>query len=164
RLLGNILKSSVSTIAKEKMALSNHSPGAALHGNALEMAKLSAAEFRKMIHIDMHVTGDEQIHVAVTVVVSPGCPGAEASHAYSGLFRHVFKCAVALVVVKDIAAVAGYVEVQKAVVIKIRNCHAHTPAFARQPRFFGDIGELQVGILVIQGDHGIPALAISVNG
>src|SRR5215813_8941875 len=119
RLLGNILKSSVSTIAKEKMALSNHSPGAALHGNALEMAKLSAAEFRKMIHIDMHVTGDEQIHVAVTVVVSPGCPGAEASHAYSGLFRHIFKCAVALVVVEHVAAVTGYIEVQNPVVIKI---------------------------------------------
>src|SRR6516225_10621659 len=40
RLLGHILKGSVTTIAKEKMALSNHSPGAALHGNALEMAKL----------------------------------------------------------------------------------------------------------------------------
>src|SRR5262249_54431444 len=92
RLFGNILKSSVATITKEKMTLSNHSPGAALHGNALEMAKLSAAKFGQMIHIDMHVTGDEQIHVAITVVVSPGCAGAEASHAYSGLFRHVFKC------------------------------------------------------------------------
>jgi len=164
RFLGNILKGAIAAIAKEEMAFSYHAPGAALDGDPLEMAKLGAPELGKMVHIDVHITRDEQIHVAIAVVVGPGGAGAEAAHANSSLCRYIFECAVAFVAIEHVAAVAGDIKVQQSIIVKIGNRHSHAPALAGQAGFLRNIGELQVGVLVIQGYHAISALAITVHG
>src|ERR1039458_9179440 len=51
----------------------------------------------------LHIVGDEQIHLAVTIIVQPGGAGAEIGILNSGRLGDVFKLAVALVVEEMVA-------------------------------------------------------------
>ena len=66
--------------------------------------------------------------------------------------------------VERIAAVAGHVNIFKAVVVKVSYCHAHPVVIlwhSGEAGLFGYIGEGAVGILVIQA---IPELAVGLIG
>ncbi len=78
----------------------------------------------------MGVAGNEQVDVAVAVVVAPGGTGHEAAAADTGFVSDVFKLAVAEIVVQDAAGVTGDKEVELAVVVVVGDGHAHTPALA----------------------------------
>src|SRR6266446_5385747 len=59
---GNFLKGAVATIVIQKIALAFESPGAALHQNAFEAAKLIAAELRQIAHVQMGIARDVKIN------------------------------------------------------------------------------------------------------
>ena len=68
------------------------------------------------------------------------------------------------IVVKSVAAVSGEVNIGQAIVVIVADGDAHSPAFAREPCGLGDVGELETGILMVEGDSGISALAIVLDG
>src|ERR1700730_9597301 len=150
---------------EEQVRLARQAPGATLHQHALEAAESGiAAEFGQLVDIDVHVARDKKIDLAVAVVVGPGRSGAEASAGYACFISHLFKFAVAEVVVEGIAAESGYVNVLQTVIVVVGHGDAHAPAFATEARGLGDVGELEIGILVIERDQGIATVTVAIHG
>ena len=65
-------------------------------------------------------------------------------------FADVGKCSVAVVVVENIFAVVGDVQIFEAVIVVIADAHALSPASVSQAGFFGDVGECAVVIVAIE--------------
>ena len=158
-LLRNLLKGAVAAVAVEKVAFAHESPGAALHEHAFVATVLVAPKLRQMIHVHVRIARDEQIHVAVAIVIAPRRTGAEPAAADSGLLGRVFESAVPQIVVQHIAAVAGHKQIQFAVVVVVGDGHAHPPTQARQTGLLGDVFKVAVRFLVIERHHRIAALA-----
>ena len=135
RFLRNFLEGAVAAIVEEQVRFADHAPGAALDQDSLEAAiLLVAAEGGQVVHIEMHVARNVEVHEAVAIVVGPGGSGAEAAGGHAGFVGDVFKFAIAQVAVERVAAETGDVDVRQTVVVEVGDGHAHAPAFARQTR------------------------------
>ena len=79
--------------------------------------------------IEVDVVGDDEVELAVAVVVDEGAAGAPlfAGACHSCLLGYFFEGAVALVVEETILAVAGDVEVVEAVVVIVADAGSLTP-------------------------------------
>src|SRR5580692_8877059 len=102
--------------------------------------------------------------MTVTIIVRPCGACAEAASADSGLIGDIFKLAIAQVVIERVTAVAGHVNVGASVVVVIGDRYPHAPAFANESSGLSDIAKLEAVLLMVQRDHGIPTLLISVHG
>src|SRR4029077_2251636 len=63
-----------------------------------------------------------------------------------------------------IAAVAGHEKIEVAIVVEVGDGDARAPTFARKPGLFGDVGELEAGILMPECDEKIAALLVAIDG
>ena len=85
---------------------------------------------RRLLRIEVHVTGDEQIQQPVTVVVDEAA--ARAPHArrpgHAGLLGHVGEGAVAVVAVEDVPSPAGHEQIVEAVVVEVPDAAAPGPS------------------------------------
>ena len=125
RLFGNVFELAVAQVVKQEVGLALHAPGAALHQDSLEAAiLLVAAKDRQVVHVEVHVARDEQVNLAVAIVVGPGRAGAESADGDPGFVGYVLKLAVAEIVVERIAAETGDINVRQA-----RHCRSQ-----RRPR------------------------------
>jgi hypothetical protein len=90
--------------------------------------------------------------MAVAVVVDKSAAGAPgfARACDAGFFADVGEGAVAIVVIEDILAVVGYVQILEAVVIVIADADALAPAAVREAGFLGDIGKRAVVIVAVE--------------
>ncbi len=70
----------------------------------------------------------EEVESAVVVVVKPDRAGGPAGGGNAGLCGDVSKCAVAVVVVENAAAVLGHVEVRETVAVVVAHGDAHAVA------------------------------------
>src|SRR6266404_7617294 len=111
----------------------------------------------------MGISGDEEVDVAIAVVIAPGSASHKAAAADAGFFGDVFKFAVAEIAVQDAAGIAGDEKIELAVVVEVSHGDAHAPAFAGQACCGGDVLEGAVWLLVIESDHGIAAGAEAVD-
>src|SRR6516165_6731682 len=98
--------------------------------------------------------------MSVAIIVSPCGTGAESAAANTGALGHILELAVAKIPVQHVAAVAGDVQVEQAVIIVVGDCQSHAPAFPCKSCSLGEVGELSVRTLVIKRYHGISAGAI----
>ena len=164
-LLGDFLEGAVAAVVIKQVAFSFHAPGAALDKNLLVAAELFvAAEGRELIHVQLDVTRDKQINVTVAVVVGPGRAGHEAAAAHAGFFSHVLEFAISQATVERAAAEAGDENVQLAVIVEVGDRNSHAPALARQTGRLRDVRELEVGVLMVEGDERIAASTIAIDG
>src|SRR6266567_1469277 len=97
-----------------------------------------------------HKAGHEEIELAVIIIVKPGGARGPAGRGHARLLRHVRKCAVAVVVIKNAAVVTGDVEINPAIAIVISSSHAHAKNSSRYSGFLGYICEGTVVVVVIQ--------------
>ena len=128
-------------VVVEQDVLAALQPGrAAGHHQSLVQAR---ARFRhgRGLRIEVDVVGDEQIEVAVAVVIDESAAGVPAVQPLSrcrgdaGLSRDVRERAVAVVVLQDAVAPVGDEQIVVAVVVVVADAHALAPAGARQPGF-----------------------------
>ena len=112
----------------------------------------------------MDIPRNEQINIAISIVVAPSGPGAEAPAAHARLFGHVLELAVAQVAIEGIATVTRHEEVELAVVVVIRHCHSHAPAAPRQPRFLRDVLKSAIRLLMIQRDERVATVPRPLDG
>src|SRR5258707_12323538 len=112
----------------------------------------------------MGVSGDEEVDVAVAVVIAPGSAGHKAAAADAGFFGDVFKFAVAKIAVQNAAGIAGDEKIELAVVVIVSDGNAHAPTFAGQAGCGGQVLEAAVWLLMLGSDHGIAALAGAGDG
>src|SRR5205809_7148738 len=118
-------------MVEEQIRLPNHSPRPALHKDSFEAAVfLVAAEGGQLIHIEMHVARDKQIDVPIFVIVCPGCARAESACCYASLLSNIFKFAIAQIVIERISALAGHVDIRKAVMFVMGDATAISQPFA----------------------------------
>jgi len=106
----------------------------------------------------LDVIANDEIQVAVSVVIHPGSAGAEFVRAFEpGLLRHVGECAVAIVVKQMVLPVGGDEQIVVAVVVVITDGHAHAIDLDGQPRFVRHVGERAIVIVVIELRRGMLA-------
>src|SRR5208282_757777 len=78
-----------------------------------------------ILGIELDVTPDEQIDAAVTIVVQPSGADRPAIHLDTGLFGHVFERAVAAVAIENRSPIAGYEQIDKAIVVEVGGNRSH---------------------------------------
>ena len=107
---------------------------------------------RRFRRIELDVVADEEIEMAVAVVVEKGAAGAPAELLVvkAGLASDVGKGSVSVVVEQDVVSPEAAEQVVPAVVVVVADADAGLPAGASQAGFFGDIGERSVAIVLVQ--------------
>ena len=107
----------------------------------------------------MDVAGDEEVELAVAVVVSPGSTGGPVAEGYAGFGGDVGEGAVVVVMVEAVLAEVGDVEVRPAVVVVVGDGCAEAPAVVGDASFGGDVGEGSVVVVVEEGGVGCGVFA-----
>src|SRR6266849_3117468 len=89
---------------------------------------------------------------AVAVVVHESAAGAPGFAAAGDVcfFADVGEGAVSIVVIENVLAVVGDVEIVEAVVVIVPDAHALAPAGVSQASLFGDVGECAVVIVAVE--------------
>src|SRR5712692_8936547 len=79
-----------------------------------------------ILEAPIEIAADEQVELAVVVVVEKAGARAPSGGRHSRLRRHILKLAVAAIPVENIGAIGGQVEILKSVVIIIADGDAHS--------------------------------------
>ena len=127
----HVCEGPVAVVAVERVAGSGETAGAALDGNSPVLAHRSFAELRQVVQLECHVVGDEEIEIAIAVVIGPGGSRGEARVSDACFGGDVFEGPITAVTVKPIGAKTGDVQVVIAVIIIIRDRHSHRPSRVR---------------------------------
>ena len=95
--------------------------------------------------------GYEQIQLTVVVIVKPHGAGGPAGCGHTCFLRDVSKCSVAVVVIKNIAAITCDIEIDPAIAVIIGSGDAHTKTGSSHSCFVGDVSESAVMIIMVEG-------------
>ena len=104
-----------------------------------------------LVAAPLHVVGDEQVGLAVAVVVEPGGAGAEVGVFDPRRGRHVPEPAAALVVEQPVAVERGEVDVLAAVVVVVARRDAHAVDLDVEAAPPGGVGEGAVAVVAVEG-------------
>ena len=138
-------ESAVTIIVIERVRAAAVSAGRA---TALHSAQIAVAP---VAHVN--VAADVQIEPSVTVVIEEGCAGMKRSRFRAGdpgFVGHIGERPIAIVVIKNVAAILGHVQVGKSVVVVIAPDAAQAVAGAGNAGLFGDVGECAVTVITIE--------------
>ena len=129
---GDVGEVAVAVVVEEMVGLAGKAARAAVDVEAAILALgiadgLGAAD-GQVVAVEVDVAGDVEVEIAVAVVVAPGGAGMPVAEGDAGLFGHVGKRAVMVVVVEAVLAVVADEEVGPAVVVVIGHGAAVTPA------------------------------------
>src|SRR6185437_10984496 len=152
RLGADVFESAIAAIMVENIFRPLQATGAAHHGHTLPQAGRPVAGLRRVGQVEIHIVGDHQVELAVSVVIhecATRAPGfARAGHA--GFFRQFAKGAV-IVVIEAVFAVIGDIQIFPAIIIVIPHAHALPPAgSSSQPRLHRHVGESSVVIVAVK--------------
>ena len=121
----------------------------------------SALEHVTGTAIEIDVVNHREIEQTVPIVIDECGAGGPAGRSHSGARGYVRKRAVSIVVIKNVVAVIGDIEIDVAVVVVVAGRHAHAFIGVAHAGRFGDIGEGQfaasVEIIAEQAVAGFPA-------
>ena len=123
--------------------------------------RLLLAAVNILLEAPIEIAADEQVELAVVVVVEKAGARAPSGGRHSRLRRHILKRAVAAIPVENIGTIGGQVEILKSVVIIIADGDAHSVPGPDpgQARLLGDIGEFSVAIVPVEP---IPVLGVAL--
>ena len=86
-----------------------------------------------MIQIDLDVAADEEIQLAVLVVVGEATAGRPTADRDAGLLGDVGERSVVVVPVQTVSAKRGDVQIFPSIAVEIGGAHAHAPPWMREP-------------------------------
>ena len=135
------------------MFVSAGRPARAAHdGNALPLASVRAVRGRNGCRIQLEVVANEEIEVAVPVVIEKRTTGAPANLrlAQPGLMRDIGKRAISVVTKKNVVSPETAKQVVPPIVVVVADTDAGLPAGAAQSRFLRDIGKRAIAIVLVQ--------------
>src|SRR5580704_10733592 len=120
-------------------------------GNAISsLGVLAGAAVLALRLGKLHKLADEQVQLAVIVIVKPDGAGGPSRRAHSGFFRDIGKSAVTVIVVKNVAAVLGDVDILEAVAVIVSNRHALTVSTSANSCLGSHVGKCPVSVIAIQ--------------
>src|SRR5262245_33473535 len=155
----DIFKCAVRLLVIKSIALSLQSAWTTHHRHSAKLTKVLndatwLCGFRwvwwKVVQINLRVAWNKQIQTPVTIVISEACACTPALTRNTQFFRHVSKCAVAIVVIKTRHAEVADINIWTPVVVVIPNCDTHAPAFVCDTRFVSDVFKFPVSQIAIQ--------------
>src|SRR5712692_5767941 len=119
------------------------SPRTAFHRNTLPVAINVFSRHGCVFKREANVVGDEQIKMAIAVVVQKTAPGAPSRLIVpeAGRFGYIAKGSITVVAVKMILSEASAEDILESVVVVIADAHPRGPVHRPQSGFFGDIGK-----------------------
>ena len=94
---------------------------------------------------------DEEIELAIVVVVEPDGATTPAGRRHAGLVRHVGESAIAIVVIENAARVLGHVQVGQAIAVVVAHRHPHPVGAAAHTGLRGDVAEGPIPVVAIEG-------------
>ncbi len=142
----HILKRAVTAIVIEDVA-----DGGKLTRRAIALNVATAG--LAALEVPVQIANDEQVELAVVIVVEKSRRLRPAASRHSSLRRHISERAVAVVVVEDVVPVAGYEYVGITVVVVVANGHPHSiipVAGIGKAGLLGHVGKGAVGVLAIE--------------
>ncbi len=150
-MLADVGEGAVAIVVIEAIIFLWKAHGTAVHLNAFPVAGRIFAGLDRLIEIEDQVVRDEQIQMAVAVVIDPGAAGSKMSAGakQARFFGDVGEGSVAVIVKKNILAPAGDKYVVETVVVIIANGNAAGPHAAGEAGFFSNVGEGSVAIILV---------------
>ncbi len=124
-------------------------------------AGIGGAAERVVVEVPDQITADEEVQIAVAIVVEEAGAGGPAAAGDAGLFSDVGEGAVAVVAEQRVAAEIGDVEVWIAVVVIVAGGHAHAVVAVLHAGLFGDISEGAVAVVAVEA---VPEPGIGLVG
>src|SRR5438067_2368471 len=118
-------------------------PWTTIHRNALPGTVEVRTWLWNFRNIEINVVGDEEIEVAIAVVVQKraASPPSGVLVVQSGFFGDVSKGSVAVVPIKFVLTVVGAEQVLKSVIVIVPNAYGGRPSGGRQTGRFCYVGE-----------------------
>ena len=107
----------------------------------------------EIVPVPVDVAGNEEVEVAVTVVVAPGGRAGPVAELDAGLLGDISECAVMIVAIEAIFADVGDVDIGPAVVVEIGDGDAGAPAIVGDSGLGGDVCECAV--VVVAKERGV---------
>src|SRR5260370_5425970 len=104
----------------------------------------------RIVDVKFYVPRDKQIEASVAIVVAEGRTCGPAAQRDASLFRYISKCSIMIIAIEPILAVVRHVDVWPAIVVKISDSHAKSPALVGHAGAVGHIRERAIVIVVIQ--------------
>src|SRR5262249_13196045 len=99
----------------------------------------------------LDIMGNEQIEVAIFVVVQPSRASAIVSTAQACLLSHVCKLSITQISEQPVASQPTDKNIYPAVVVVVANSDSHTVHLDRQASFTGSIREGAVPVVAVEG-------------
>src|SRR3954470_4912910 len=126
----DISKSSARAVVVQSALSACEATGTAKDTQAFPGAVRIGPRQRGVFQIELNVVGDEQIQVAVAIVIQKSAASAPllACDGQSNLLGYVFEAAVTEVAVQDVMAEVSHEQIGKAVVIVVARAHALCPS------------------------------------
>ena len=150
--LRHIGEGTVAIVAVQQIGSAFQPARAAHHGDAFPLAVLVAARLWNGFLVEDDVVGDEQVEIAVTIVIEKRATGppAPARCRKAGLLGPVFERPVPLVAIEHVVSEVGHQQIGVPVVVVIGGADALTPARAGQTSPPGDILKRAVSLIAIE--------------
>ena len=147
--LGNVGEGSIAVVVIQNVLAALQSRRPARDHHAFVEARTGFGHGRgRQIEID--VVGDEQIEVAVAIVVDEGAAGipARAFARHASLLADVGESAVAVVVIQNVLAEVGDEQIVPSVVVVVADANTLSPARVRDSGLRSDVGESAIAIVL----------------
>ena len=148
--LRHIRKSPVAVVAVERVARALHPARPAEHFKRSIQTVPAAAELGQLGEIILNVVRDEQIQIAVAVIIGPAARARPARVSDARLPGHLGEGPVAVIPVEHVRPEVGQIDVRVAVPVVIRNARAHAPAAKGDAGMLRNVGEGPVALVVVQ--------------
>src|SRR5262249_49338691 len=142
-LLADIGKSAVAIVAIQRMSSSGHSNGPTFNRDTFPVAIRVLSRNRRVFEREMHVVGNEQIEIAVAIIVNETASRSPTLLLVpkASTLGYVSKRAIAVVAIQTVLSEVSTKNVLETVVVVIADAHAGGPTRRLQTCLFRDIGK-----------------------
>ena len=138
------------------MATERKTSGAAVDRDAFPIAVDARARFGHLLKIELKIIGNEEVQIAVAVVIQKGASRTPAHFrtSQSSFLRDVFESTVSLVAVEAVLAIVGAENIFVSVVVVVADAHSIGPADSFKSRLFGYVGKGSISIVFVKSIRG----------
>ena len=150
RFLADLGEGAARILAEQEIGGARQAPRSTLDGDAAVLAGLVLAELRQVVQVELDVPANEQVEVAVAVVVGEAATGRPAGGRHAQVLRHVGEGALAGVAVQPVPADPGDVDVLPAVAVDVGDAQPHAPAGMGNTGLGGDVAKRAVAQIAVE--------------
>ncbi len=117
-----------------------------------------------MVDVEIHIVGNEQIQLAVVIVINEGRASRPTGIVHPSGLRYIRKCAVAVILEEAVWPKASYIQIIKPVIIIIAGGDSHSPTDVPDVGLVRYISKRAVTVVVIESAFGLLIGFDQVNG